>query len=229
MAGENATALAEELKKSLGNEFGEVCYHVFNEWCDLYVTWKQFKNLFCRGPERVELLNKAGAGFFYNVDRHFFSSVMLALCRLSDPPATAGRKNLTAMLFHKFMDTDERATKMVVLLEQVTQSTAFARDWRNRRISHNDFSLKVEQAEPLKTATVELVDRAIAAIHATLAYIYQEFKDAGLHDDVIDGLNNEMVMLNRIYLGVQQQERNLELLKIGKFEQFDFPKWMENT
>jgi hypothetical protein len=207
MAGENATALAEELKKSLGNEFGEVCYHVFNEWCDLYVTWKQFKN----------------------VDRHFFSSVMLALCRLSDPPATAGRKNLTAMLFHKFMDTDERATKMVVLLEQVTQSTAFARDWRNRRISHNDFSLKVEQAEPLKTATVELVDRAIAAIHATLAYIYQEFKDAGLHDDVIDGLNNEMVMLNRIYLGVQQQERNLELLKIGKFEQFDFPKWMENT
>jgi hypothetical protein len=229
MAGEDTKTIEEELRKSLGKEFGEVCYHVLNEWCDLYLTWNQFKNLFCRSPERVELLSKAGAGFFYNVDRHFFSSMMLALCRLSDRPSTAGRENLTVKLFPNCMDSNNRVARMTALLDQVEKSTAFARDWRNRRISHNDFNLKLGKTEPLKTATVELVDGAIAAIHATLAYIHEEFMDTELADDVIDGSDNEMDMLIRVYLGVQQEERNQELLEMGRFEQFNFPKWLQNT
>lgn len=49
---------------SLGDDFGLVYYIARNEWCDLWVTWKQYKNMFGHGIERVDLMNRAGSGFF---------------------------------------------------------------------------------------------------------------------------------------------------------------------
>ena len=54
----------------------------------------------------------------------------------------------------------------------------FARDWRNRRISHADLATAVGTAEPLAPASLEKVTSAIDAVHAVLNTISLELLGA---------------------------------------------------
>jgi AbiU2 len=219
----------DEYRKQLGLEFGDVFYYSLNEWCDLWCTWSQYENLFGHGSERVALLNKAGAAFFYQVDRHFLEACMLSACRLSDPIETAGKKNLTVQLFAKFIDTAKRKAEMAQLLDAASASTGFARDWRNRRIAHNDFDLRNGTGKPLEDASRKLMNIAIDKLHKVFAYVATEFMNTHLADTVIAPLNNEVVMLHRLHLGVEQFERDMEALKAGKLELREWPKWLQGA
>jgi hypothetical protein len=216
-----------EYRRILGNEFGEVYFLVRNEWIDIWVTWNQFESLFGHGPERIDLMNKAGASFFYLVQRHFFEAVLLAVCRLSDRTENGGKANLTVLRFKKFMNTPERQVKLKSLLGEVNTATQFARDWRNRMISHNDLDLKLGISKPLEEATRELVSKAIKSLHEVLAYISLNFMGIGFIDEVITGLNNEMVMLDRLFLGVMSYEDELNSFKRGMVLCLDRPKWLQ--
>lgn len=222
----NAEDVHQKYVEVLGEEFGNAFYHCISEWSDLWITWRQFENLFGNGRERVELMNKAGSSFFYRVDRLFFEAAVLAVCRLSDPIRTGNKNNLTMHLFQQFMETSCHQEKMKQHLENINKTTAFARDWRNRKISHNDFSLKTGDAVPLAKATRNQMNTAIATIHETLAFISFNFMDTHLADEVLDDHNNEMVMLNRLYLGVEFHEQELTKLKSGKYTERKLPNWL---
>jgi hypothetical protein len=213
----------------LGDEFGNSYYHAHAEWCDLWLTWKQFKNLFCRGAERVDLINRSGAGFFERVERFFLDSVFLAICRLSDPVKTMGKENLTVKVFLQFMDTDARRKELAALLGAVEKITEFARDWRNRAIGHNDLNLKLGAAEPLKEALLSDIENAIDALFQVFKYIHTEVLESDVLNEVIDGLNNEMVMLDRLYLGDQVFQNNMEALGPGHYTALEFPQWLMNS
>ncbi len=216
----------EEKKKILGDEFGAIYYHGLNEWCNLWLTWKQYESLFGHGSERVELLNKAGGSFFYRVNMHFFEAVVLAVCRISDPSKTLGKTNLTVHLFQQHMDCDDKSKKMEELLNIVHENTQFARDWRNRRISHNDYQLKLGKAEPLAEATRNAMNQAIASIHDVFKYISLTFMDSDLMNEVVDHFNNEKVTLERLYHGVLVNEERLEKIKDGIYEPNELPAWL---
>jgi AbiU2 len=214
-----------EYKRKLGSEFGEIYYHARNEWCSLWVTWKQYESLFGHGPERVELLNSAGAAFFHQVEWRFFEAVILAVCRLSDKEKVAGKETLTVKCFAEFMTSDVRKRAIVSLLTQVDSDTEFQRDWRNRRIAHNDLRLALDaRVEPLKEATREKMKRAIASLHKVFAYVELQFMSTTLSDEVVDHLDNELVTLEVLYFGTQARERALE----GNYreETMSFPAWL---
>lgn len=223
-----ASEVQHKYRQILGKEFGDVYFYARNEWIDIFLTWRQYENLFGHGPERVELLNKSGSLFFYMVQRHFFEAALLGLCRLSDPPKTGKKANLTVILFREFMDTDERCTKIDSLLDNVKKTTKFARDWRNRRISHNDLDLKHGAANPLEKATRASVSAALDAIYDVLAYISLEFMNSELINDVIVGFDNEFAMLDRLYLGHLARKEELKNLKSGKFQPYERPDWLYN-
>lgn len=229
MTTQNPNDVLAKYKDALGDEFGTSYYQILGEWSDLWLTWKQFENLFGHGPERVELMNRAGASFFYRVDKLLFESVALAVCRLSDPIQSAGKTNLTVRLFEKYMDTNERKTKIQELLKEVISSTEFSRDWRNRKIGHNDYALKTGTAEPLKKASRISMTAAITSIHSTLSFISMEFMDSHLENEVIDDMNNEMVMLHRLYLGDKLFHKELRELKESHKIPEELPNWLTNS
>ena len=222
--------LLKKYQASLGDNFGEVYFHARNEWCHLWVTWKQYKGLFGAGPERVDLMNRAGAGFFHYVQLHYFDAAILAICRLSDPVSTAGRQNLTVLLFENFVDTPEQQGRLRELLDDIGIASQFARDWRNRRIGHSDYALRTGAAEPLEHATLDSMDNAVDALHQVLAYISSEYLGTHFVGEVIDDHNNEMVMLRRLYLGEEMHQRELEALKNRDPEpRRRFPDWLSST
>lgn len=217
-------------KRNLGDDFGNTYYHIVSEWSELWLLWKQFRNLFCQGPERVTLLNNCGAAFFARVDSTFLESTFLSICRLSDPVESFGKPNLTVRRLPQFANFESQKSKMDELLEDIAIKSKFARDWRNRRISHSDYHLKLstEEATPLKSATIREVDDAINAIFKIISYISLEFLKSHLEEEVIDPLNNEMVLLDRLYLGDQEFNRELQDLKDRRILPSKRPEWLIN-
>ncbi|MCZ4287952.1 hypothetical protein [Hoeflea alexandrii] len=214
-------------QQALGQEFGRLFYHCISEWVDLSLTWQQYEQLFGHGPERVSMLNEAGAAFFGRVQRHFFDVVVLAICRLSDPVKSRGKKNLTVNSFEDYMDTDERRNEMKKLLADIREKTQFHRDWRNRRIGHNDLDLRYGTAKPLESATRNQMNESITAIHQVFFYILGEFEDSHLVEEVIEPLDGPMVTLQLIYdartLRAKEQDGPYSVLqdRIASY-----PKWL---
>ncbi|CAD7039475.1 hypothetical protein RHAB21_02922 [Pseudorhizobium halotolerans] len=229
MAHNSPEQVREKYVAKLGDELGVIYHHLLNEWCSVWLVWKQFENLFGHGQERITLLNKAGGSFFYLVDQLFFEATILAICRLSDPPRSAGKRNLTVFSLLNFMDTNQRRAELQLRLRAAQEATMFARDWRNRRISHNDHALLTNtSAEPLKEATRIKVSSAIKSLHEVLRYISIELMQTDLHDEVIDQLNNEMVLLDLLYLGQLAHEKELLDLRLDQDTRLERPLWLRN-
>lgn len=213
----------------LGNKFGAEVTHALWQWCDLWMTWKTFRNLFCDSPERFNLLNECGGAFFARVDRVFFDSVLLSLCRLTDHPKSLGKRNLTLMGLVGYMDTAARRSRMSDLLDQARASTTFARQWRDRKISHNDYDTLLSVTTPLDPISLALINAAIKATHEVLAYIHSEFLDTTLAGDIIDPLNNELVMLDRLYLGDIAHRNEMAGTEAGHYQQDSRPSWLHGA
>lgn len=185
---------------TLGNEFGSLFNHALAEWVDLSLTWSQYEKLFGHGQERIDLLNQSGASFFERIQRHFFESVIMALCRLSDKPKSFSRSNLTVFRFEKFMTTADHKSNMKKILASVDESMKFPRDWRNRHIAHNDYELKVKKSTKLEPATRNGVTTAIQSLFSVFSYVSEEFQNTTLSDEVIDTLDDGEYTLQLLYM-----------------------------
>jgi hypothetical protein len=51
--------------------------------------------LFGTKPERIDLLNKAAPALFHMIQERLWDTTLLNIVRLTDPPMSAGRSNLT--------------------------------------------------------------------------------------------------------------------------------------
>ena len=71
------------------------------------------------------------------------------------------------------------------LVDSAVNKAKFARDWRNRRISHSDFATAVGNAEPLAPANLHQVTSALDAVHAVLNAISKELLNAEIANLVI--------------------------------------------
>ena len=65
-----------------------------SEWAGGVGRLNEFERLF-GDAEHVELLNLVGGAFFADVQRILWDDQLLRLTRLTDPPRTAGKDNLT--------------------------------------------------------------------------------------------------------------------------------------
>lgn len=134
--------LRDEYVRAMGPRLGLLCSELQNDFVWLQRKWSNFQELYGKGQERIDLLNRAASNFFYFLHRLLFEDAMLHLCRLSDPPKTklrSGDRENLSVLAVAGMITDP-VLKALVRTEtiQVRKSCEFARKWRNRRLAHTD-------------------------------------------------------------------------------------------
>ncbi len=55
--------LHAEYVRVMGSDLGQLCHELQNDLVWLGHKWSEFQELFARGPERIELLNKAASNF----------------------------------------------------------------------------------------------------------------------------------------------------------------------
>lgn len=134
----------------MGPALGPVYYALYNELVWLHVRWRQYMQLFGATPGRVDLLNQAAGLFFRVIQDSLFEDTLLHLSRMTDPAQTRKKANLTIQQLPLLIADQLLAAEILALVNTAVTKSTFARDWRNRRLAHTDFSLAVEEgATPL--------------------------------------------------------------------------------
>ena len=159
----------------MGESLGEASYALWNEVALLFRDWGEFVYLFGNHPNRTELLNKTAPVFFRAVQVALFETTVLRISRLTDPPKSVGKSNLTVQQLPDLADA-VLADELKRLIDEAKEAAGFCRDWRNRSIAHRDLQLALSKdAEPLPDATIEKVKKAVVALGAILNSLTQHY------------------------------------------------------
>jgi hypothetical protein len=138
--------------------------------------WDEFLELFGKGPQRIELLNKVASNFFYILNQLLFEDAMFHLCRLTDPPGNRPQENLTVLSLAKLIPDEEFCKQVRNDAEQVKDKCEFARKCRNKRLAHADLmTLRGKCAQPLPPATSQDIEKALGSIRALLDTVEQHY------------------------------------------------------
>ena len=165
----------EHYASYMGEPLGESSYALWSEVALLFRDWGEFTYLFGAHPNRTELLNTAAPVLFRAVQVALFEATVLRIARLTDPPKSVGKSNITVQQLPKLVDIS-LVSELTRLVEEAKEAAEFCRPWRNRSIAHRDLQLALsEDAEPLPDATVEKVKKAILALGAVLNSLTQHY------------------------------------------------------
>jgi hypothetical protein len=174
---------AEEIKiemiEKVGTEFGSLLYSLYNEITWLTFRWIEFRELYGTKESRIELMNKSAPFLFFMMQRVLWENLLLGICRITDPPRTMNKKNMTLTSLPSFESDDDVKKEIETEIKELLAESEFCRDWRNRWIAHADYELSTDKqnAKPLETATRKQLKTTIERIHAL--YNKVEFKYLG--------------------------------------------------
>ena len=125
--------------------------------------------------KHVEHLNLVGGELFADIQRALQDDLLLRVSRLTDPPESAGKGNLTVQ---RLPDLCERGGLREKVQEQVDVAVCAARTartHRNQRISHTDLTYALGDKE-LESNTLRLLRKVLDAVHAAVELVGKEFK-----------------------------------------------------
>jgi hypothetical protein len=181
---QTAGEVRKEFGDKMGPDLGTIYYELWNECGVVHIEWDEFKELYGSGQRRVDLLNTAAGPFFRLVQSALMDSILLRLCRMTDPPKTTGKQNLTLeQLADKISETDQPFGQEVSRLAIHARSRCeFARDSRNRRIAHRDLylALKKGKARPLTSIRVEDIDGALQEVVNVIQTVNMYYFNSGV-------------------------------------------------
>lgn len=190
----------------LGPDLGPVFHALWNDRAWLVVKWQEYREVFGSSVEQVELLNSA-ALFFQIVQDTLWQDILLYLCRMTDPPKSMGRENLTLRSLPDLISDPAFRAEVALLVEQAIEATAFARDWRNRHIGHRDLALALKSGvQPLASASEVQVSAALSAIHAVLNRISERLLDSTLAGDVITPFTGAATLMLLLRNGIEARD-----------------------
>lgn len=216
---------ADEVKKEhvekMGDDLGSLFHELWNEVVWLYSKWDEYVELFGTKPSRIELLNRSAPLFFRTVEDSLWADTLLHIARLTDPPKSAGKSNLTIQRLPGLVDKQVQ-TNVSNLTKNAIDNTAFCRDWRNRRIAHRDLKLAMsEGAKPLEPASREMVKTALKAIAAVLNAMSEYYLDSTIEFGVIKGSFGAVSLLYVLDDGLQAESQRRKRIESGEYRQDD--------
>lgn len=206
-----------ESVKAMGEPLGSLYHELWQEVARLYRKWHEYVELFGSKSSRVELLNKAASTFFRIVQDSLWEETLLHIARLSDPPKSAGRPNLTLQRLPPLIDDKETAAAVRRLIEKMCVATEFCKDWRNRRIAHRDLDFVLSKgAIPLKPASREKVKIALIAIVEILNAVECHYRKTTTFFDGIGSVaGGATSLLYVLDSGIKAESEKRERLRQG--------------
>ena len=220
------TRTAEEAKESyiavMGEPLGALFHSLWQELAWLFRKWDNYVALFGSKPSRVDLLNKSAPGFFRIVQDALWEGILLHIARLTDPPNSVGKPNLTTQRLHLLVTDTAVAQRVKVLTDKAIEAATFCRDWRNRRIAHSDLSLAVDSHPiPLAPASREHVIVALNSLVEVLNAVTKHYMDTTTVFDL--GYQGDVVsLLYTLDDGLRGQAERRTRLERGETRDDDF-------
>ncbi len=226
-------ALQEYIDK-LGEDRGRYVKAVENDLFNLRMHAEVYEAFFGTNNERVDLFNSISGDTAYWIERSMFESLVLQVCRLTDPVVSLGKKrNVTVNALPSLLSgaPDGELEARIVKAES---STRFARDWRNRRIAHTDEQIRLGSAT-LDNASRAKLKEAIETIAACIRrYALVELNTTLMTHPIRQYGRDEISFLTALYHGNLEHKRlkavRKDLIERGEWSQIErlevLPEWL---
>ena len=217
---------ADEVKNeqitAMGPALGEEFHALYEELFWLCEKWREYQGLFGTSEKRIDLLNEAAPAFFVYLQNTLWEDALLHLSRLTGPPRTMGRDNLTIRRLPDLITDAGLQQHVAALVDTAVAKSAFAHDWRNRHIAHRDLPLALARATPgLAFASrlqvqdsITAVGDVLNAIHTHYLHFEVLFELPGAQGDVLD-------LLNLLKDGVRARKAREQRFELGQPSQED--------
>ncbi|MEJ1224558.1 hypothetical protein V9K90_02145 [Pseudomonas sp. CCNWLW56] len=206
----------------IGPQIGAIYSALWQDVALIYQKWGQFVELFGTSPERIDLLNKAAPTFFRTVQDSLWEDLLLHLARLTDPPQSVRKNNLSlrrlqeAVIGSPVESAVEESTNKAVL------ATAFARDWRNRKLAHKDLDLALGQhIVPLAPASRIAVKEALSAVADVLNVVERHYHNSTTMFEFNGENADSEALLYILRDGLRYKEERSVRIKSGTYTQDD--------
>ena len=172
----------------LGADLGTAFSALHQRLVELHIVWQQYEQLFGSDESTVELLNRTSGLFFKVVQDELWDSVLLGISRMTDPPATGKKKNLTINSLPPLIEDLDLKSLLEGLCRLAAEEASFAREHRNKRIAHQDHNYATKQeANALNGISRLRVNAMLKAISDVLNLIHLRFWDTTyFYHDFVD-------------------------------------------
>lgn len=173
--------------ESMGEPLGRAFWHLNQQILQLHLVWEQYKQLYGESEETVHLLNDTAGLFFMVVQDSLWDTVLLGICKLTDPAQTFRSQNLTILSLPPLIADRDLSERVSELCDEAVLKAKFARNHRNKRIAHQDKThLFDREAQPLGGVSRILVKEMLQAITAVMNAINGFYFDSTMfYDDIV--------------------------------------------
>ena len=205
-----------EAINAMGSPLGDVYHALGDEVAWLHLKWNDFRELFA-DSDLVDVLNSAAPAFFHDLQRQSWEDLLMHLCRVTDRAKTFGKENLTIRLLPDLVSSQQLKVELERLINVAVDATDFARDWRNRRLAHEELRVG-RNVTPLASAKFDYIDTALTAIRTVLNRLEQHYLDKTVsYEDTIPALGGVQSLIAIVRKGVEtrRSERDAKLRKYG--------------
>ena len=200
----------------MGENLGSIYHVLWNEVAWLYAKWEEYVELFGSKPSRIDIVNEAAGQFFRVVQDTLWEDTLLHIARLTDPPRSMSRDNLTVRRLPELIQDETVRAAVQAAIEDAAHKSAFCRDWRNRQIAHKDLKLAlVSGAEPLQSASRALVAEAMESIANVLNTISLRMMDSTTSFEGIGSSSGALALLYVIDDGLKAKRERKERRRAG--------------
>ncbi len=202
--------------ETLGDTLGPLYHALWNELAWLYAKWGEYVEVFGTKPSRIELVNSAAPHFFRIVQDSIWDDCLLHIARLTDPPRSAGKENLTVRRLPEVIERHELRASVAKLVDHAVDTASFCRDWRNRRIAHRDLKLALEAgAERLEPASRAKVKSVLESLSDVLNSISTHYMNSKTRFEGVGSYRGALDLLHVIGEGLQAQEAQRQRVMEG--------------
>lgn len=160
----------------------EVYEGLSQELAWLYAKWNVFYQLFAVSLERIAFLTDIAPSFFGMLQRVYIDDIVLSLGRLTDPPRTAGRENLSLPRLLEVLSSSPDSTFRAHIqssIEQIQVHCEPFRKQRNRRIAHKDLPTALNiHPEPLPAINRKMIEDALRMAANLLNSVLGHFENS---------------------------------------------------
>lgn len=207
----------------MGRDLGEIYAALWQEVAGIHSKWAEYVVLYGTRESRVDLLNRAAPRFARLVQDTLWEDVVLHIARLTDPPKSKGKSNLTVQSLAEQIDNPETNSAVRSLVERAIAESEFCRDWRNRHLAHRDLQLALGRgAEVLKLGSRQSVRTVLGTLGEILNVVASHYLKSKTCFEFGSDAGGALSLLHVLDDGLLLEGARRERLRQGRVEPDDY-------
>ena len=195
-------------EEKMGKEFANIFGYLNDHWAYARARYQEYCVLYLE-QDSVKLLNFIGPLLFKDIKRLFWHDMMLSICRLTDPSTTGRFANLSIQRLPVYFKDDLVFSKTLCTdVKNAVSAVETVRDWRDKRISHSDLFLTIQdenKSVTLNDVNIGMIEDALDKIHCVLNDISMHLFNAHFFNSV-SYFDGSTVFLSRVNMLLESVE-----------------------